>query len=58
MRRLLVVAVLAAAVTGAGAGSASAYCDPKYYPRCTNDCKQQPLDPNDLWNSLFRMCPE
>lgn len=57
MRRLLVGAVLAAAVSGLGAGSADAYCDPKYYPRCTNDCWERPFDPHDPWGSLIRMCP-
>lgn len=57
MRRVLLAAVLASAIGGLGAGSAGAYCDPKYYPRCTNDCHQQPFDPNDPWGSLFRMCP-
>lgn len=58
MRTLLVVALCAAAV-GAGAGSASAYCDPKYRPLCTNDCQMAPPDLKDPVGDLFgRACPE
>lgn len=59
MRRLLVGAVLAAAVTGLGAGSADAYCDPKYRPLCTNDCQMEPPDLKDPVGDLVgRACPE
>lgn len=59
MRRLLVGALLAASLGGLGAGSASAYCDPKYWPLCTNDCEMDPpdWDPRDPVRSLVKACP-
>lgn len=57
MRRLVLGAVLVAALGGLGNGTASAYCDPKYYPLCTNDCWRQPPDLHDLPGSLIRACP-
>lgn len=56
MRHLIVTAVVAAAVGGLGAGTASAYCDPKYYPLCVNRC--QIPDPRDPLGSLTRVCPD
>ena len=61
MRKLIVASVLLAIpAVGFAAPAASAYCDPKYYPLCTNDCQQQPpnWDPKDPVRSLVRMCPE
>lgn len=61
MRKTLAVAVLLAIpAVGALAPAASAYCDPKYYPLCTNDCQMEPrpIDPRDPFGSLIRMCPE
>lgn len=57
MRRLVVGAVLAAALGGLGSGTASAYCDPKYWPLCTNDCAMEPPDVSKPPQSLFRTCP-
>ncbi len=58
MRRLLVAALVAASVGTLGAGTASAYCDPKYWPLCTNDCETRPPDLRNLPGSLIRACPE
>ncbi len=59
MRKIFAAAVvLAIPAVGALAPAASAYCDPKYYPLCTNDCQMEPIDPRDPWGSLFRVCPE
>ena len=59
MRRLLLGAVVVAALGGLGAGTASAYCDPQYYPLCMSDCpigEPDPRRPTDLsW--LIRLCP-
>lgn len=57
MRRLVLGAVLVAALGSLGNGTASAYCDPKYYPLCTNDCAMQPPDLSNPPQSLFRVCP-
>lgn len=59
MRRLVLVALVAASLGSLGSGTASAYCDPKYFPLCTNDCAMEPpdWDPKDPIRSLFRMCP-
>ena len=58
MRKLLLVALLAAApVAALTATSASAYCDPKYYPACLNDCYVQPPDVKDPLEYLRRVCP-
>jgi hypothetical protein len=60
MRRILVAAVVAAALGGLGAGSASAVCNPKYRPLCLSDCPgglpdvKDPTDPS--W--LIRACPD
>ena len=59
MRRIVLGAVLVAALGGLGAGTASAYCDPKYYPLCMNDCGESPdpRRPTDLsW--LHTVCPD
>jgi hypothetical protein len=46
MRRLLLGAVVVAALGGVQAGTAHAYCDPKYAPLCLNDCYlRNPLGP-------------
>lgn len=59
VRRTLLAAALLAAVGGSvGATSASAYCDPKYRPLCTNDCQMQLPDPKDPFGTIFRVCPE
>jgi hypothetical protein len=63
LRKILAAAVvLAVPVIGALAPSASAYCDPKYYPLCTNDCQQAPTDVKQLlhdpFGTLIRACPE
>lgn len=52
-------AVGGVALVAVTAPSASAYCDPKYHPACTNDCWMQPppSDPDDLRDWLFRICP-
>lgn len=52
MRRLMIVALVAAAVGGVGAGTASAYCDPKYRPLCLNDCQLE-VDPQEP----IKACP-
>ena len=57
MRRIVLGAVLVAALGGLGAGTASAYCDPKYYPLCANDCTMAPPDLSDVPRSLIRACP-
>lgn len=58
MRRLLLAAAFAAAVTGSlGAGSASAYCDEKYEPLCLNDCVVSLPEPRDPLAWVFRVCP-
>ena len=58
MRRLVVAAAVAAAVTGSlGAGTASAYCDPDYRPACLNDCQVPDLrDPLSEYHPLA--CPK
>ena len=57
MRKLLLVAALVAApVAGLATAPASAYCDPKYYPLCLNDCQLQPPDPRDPLEYLTRVC--
>ena len=58
MRHLVIAAVVAASLGSLGSGTASAYCDPKYWPLCTNDCKMQPPDLSNPPSSLFRACPE
>jgi len=59
MSRILLVAAMAAPLVVSLAPSASAYCDPKYYPLCTNDCwmEPRPIDPRDPLGSLIRVCP-
>ena len=57
MRPLLVAVLVAASLGGLGTGTASAYCDPKYYPLCTNDCWMDPPDPRDPIGSLVKACP-
>lgn len=61
MRRLLVAALVASAVGGVGAGTASAACSTKYEPLCLPDCgpmgRPDVKDPTDLsW--LVRTCPD
>lgn len=57
MRRLLIAAVVTAAVGGIGAGTASAVCDPDYRPLCVSPCLTQPIDPTRPWDALTRVCP-
>lgn len=59
MRTTIVAALLVAAPPAAlTATPASAYCDPKYRPLCTNDCQTRPPDPKDPLEVLTRLCPE
>lgn len=57
MRRLVLVTVLAAAIGGVGAGTASAVCDPAFEPLCVNTCWTQLPDPKDPLAVLDRVCP-
>lgn len=57
MRRLVLVATLAAAVGGLGAGTASAVCDPDFEPLCVSSCWTQLPDPHDPTAILTRVCP-
>ena len=52
MRRLVIVAVIAAAAGGVAVSPASAYCDPDYRPLCLNDCMLT-IDPQEP----IRACP-
>lgn len=61
LRALLVAGALGASgLLASTAPAASAYCDPKYEPLCTNGCWMQlpPTDPNKLGDWLSRVCPE
>ena len=61
MRKFLATAaLLAVPFAGVAATDAAAYCDPKYWPVCTNDCQSRPptIDPKDPLGDIVRMCPE
>ena len=58
MRKLLLAALVAAPLAGLVPAPASAYCDPKYRPLCTNDCWMRPPDVKNPTEFLTRICPD
>lgn len=58
IRPLLAAVLVAAPLSGLFTAPAVAYCDPKYAPLCTNDCKMRPPNVKDPMEYLRRMCPE
>ena len=57
MRKVLVTLAVAVPLVVVVAPSASADCDPKYRPLCTNDCRLRPPDPTDPLEYFTRICP-
>ena len=59
MRKAVIAALLAAGPLAAlTPAPAAAYCDPKYYPLCTNDCRMRPPNPKDPLEYFRRVCPD